>query len=412
MSGRATLSPTSIELSESGQAPPGWHAAAVSAPDEPIGITGGGLEPRDNTTPDDENVGLLVDGRRAAAPRTWQRRLLRCAGDVAAPSGLQLSLLVHVLWGFHPIFGRFLQVTSRTPMDGLVLGCTGNATSGMLIWVAEWVIVRMRQQRQGSGGNSSREQPPPVREWSRRAWGFAALFGVVTTMRVGLNILSLKYTQAYNTQLIQSLSPIVTALAEAAVMRTQLPATLWPALVLMLAGMTLVGLGQSPLLNPEHASIGWSDLVGAGLQFASTLFSAAARLCMAMTKDIIRKTDLVQVQNISNTVLLAAVTLLHRPQDWLVFGRMTAASWGAFLGMIVVVYCVAKYYQVTVIREIGPGMHTSLQPARVLVAVAGSAWLLGEPVTSAWEWAGIVLTSATLTGWLLHVTALERASNR
>lgn len=118
------------------------------------------------------------------------------------------------------------------------------------------------------------------------------------------------------------------------------------------------------------------------------------------------------MQNISNTALLLAVTLVRRPDDWLVFGRLTASSWAAFFGMTVVVYWLGKYYQVSVIRDIGPGLHTSLQPARVLVAVAGSYWLLGESLTSAWEWAGILLTSATLSCWLLYMMRSDASSKR
>jgi len=342
------------------------------------------------------------------------------AGASSVPT-YGLSAFTHLLWGLHPVLGRFLQVTSPTPMNGLVLTCSGQVLSGALLWLSEsvkaWMAPPPRPGVRREGSNSQPSAAATALPWWQSSKGrcLAALFGGLTTLRVATNILSLRYTAAYNTQLVQSLSPMVVALAEGALLRTRLPCSLWPALAAMLAGMALVALGQSPITQHSGSStsnarqLSGSDALGVGLQLVSVLFSACSRLCMVLTKPFISSSHLVQIQNASNGMLLLAATLAYNPKEWLVFLRMSASTWAAFAALTVLVFWLGKVYQVAVVRLIGPSIHASIQPLRVLVAVAGSSWLLSEPVSNLWEWAGIAVTCVALSSWLLHLIVLDRS---
>lgn len=231
---------------------------------------------------------------------------------------------------------------------------------------------------------------------------YAAFFGVVATCRASLNIASSKFTLSYNITTINSLTPILVSIGDATLLGAKLPRLLWPCVIMSCLGCVIIGLSQSPYFVMLSSSSSvylftMRDTIGCSLQFTSMCFSAMARLLMKRTEHILTRDEMVQTNNICNTILPLIYTLVTNPNGWLAFRYITIPSLFAWLILTVLVYTIGSTGQMSLVRTMGPGMYTSLSALRVLGSVFLSAVWLNEPVRNWLEWTGLVITMITMT---------------
>ena len=277
------------------------------------------------------------------------------------------SALSHILWGLHPVCSRYLQTKPQLPLDGINLLAVAQLTSLLLnpvvTRVVGWftdrtkdtavadecppkddkrpssfesnnpLLVKAEQDCDGGApeageakamavevavavgegqGDVSRKEPRSEmgsrsEEWTRSKVGIVVLFGSLAACRAALNILSARFTKAYNVQLVAMGGPFITALISRCTISEIIPWTLFPALTFAAFGQFLFVSAQGGVIddwwstgtasridgdiageNRPNSRLSTDDWLGMGLQFVSMFFSAGARVTMKTSAKAIR----------------------------------------------------------------------------------------------------------------------------
>ena len=147
------------------------------------------------------------------------------------------AVVVHLIWGFHPVFSRWLQTRAAVPVDGInLLGvCQLLALLINLVVSSRSVAACYNHCRGCDGCDSSRR--PKEREgtnpagsvvWNsctRRHVLYAALIGLAYATRAATNIVSSSFTTATNIVLIQLVAPFVNGVAAWLILRERVDST-------------------------------------------------------------------------------------------------------------------------------------------------------------------------------------------
>lgn len=193
-----------------------------------------------------------------------------------------------------------------------------------------------------------------------------------------------------------------------------MPKSLWPAVFGSFAGCAIIGYSQSSLYLKEEESASsffQDDMLGCILQFASMLFSVAARLLMKRTEGILSRDEAVQTNNFCNTLFPLLYTLLVNPSGWKAFVCMTLESFCAWLTIAVLVYTIASASQMSLVRSVGPGVYSSFSAIRVVVSAWLSAIVLHEPVQDGLEWLGLMVIVITISVYTAMTLVESRRTN-
>ena len=165
----------------------------------------------------------------------------------------------------------------------------------------------------------------------------------------------------------------------------------------------MIAFAQSPLFvvssDPSSYVFTHRDALGCALQFISVLFSSLARLLMKRTEHILTRDEMVQTNNLFNTIVPLAYTLLvpDARQKWRAFREPSTESIVALLSIAVLVYTIGSTGQMSLVRNMGAGVYSSFSAIRVLGSVLFSSIFLGEPVQNWLEWIGLLVTTLTMT---------------
>jgi drug/metabolite transporter (DMT)-like permease len=204
------------------------------------------------------------------------------------------------------------------------------------------------------------------------------------------------------TDVINGMTPLVVSIADALILETQLPVLLWPSVLVSFVGCALIALAQSPLFVKSSSSsyvFTHRDAIGCVLQFVSVLFSSLARLLMKRTEHILTRDEMVQSNNLFNTLIPLTYTLLvpDARSQWKAFQETSVQSIVALLSIAVLVYTVGSTGQMSLVRKMGAGVYSSFSAIRVLGSVLFSSLFLGEPVQNWLEWLGLLVATLTMT---------------
>jgi len=180
-------------------------------------------------------------------------------------------------------------------------------------------------------------------------------------------------------------------------------------IIASIIGCAAIAASQSPLIKSNntngHNAPGFlfssHDAIGCGLQFLSVCFSAAARLLMKRTENILSRNEAVQANNVCNFILPLLYTLITNPRGWEAFLVMNIQSFVAWITIAVLVYTIGSTVQMSLVRSMGPGMYSSLGATRVLGSAILSAICLHEPVQNWLEWIGLFVIMCTMTMYTL-----------
>lgn len=242
-------------------------------------------------------------------------------------------------------------------------------------------------------------------------------------------VYSLLFTQAYLSQMVFLLAPLLVALMARALLSSPLPPGLFPALLFMLlgAGMVIVskaiggggGGGQSPghgagwLLAwaPLGQSVGpagfpglggeltWRDGVGLSLAFVGTL-ALAFFMLLVQTSRCLSDQAILWCSFLTQAILCGTLTLWLERDRWHVVQHLTWHEWGLVAAVAVAFTWAANLGQQTVIRKLGAPQAAAFLPARLLGSLLASYPLLSEGISSAAELAGAFLLLASVTWYL------------
>lgn len=250
------------------------------------------------------------------------------------------------------------------------------------------------------------------RRMTLRKFGIGVGYGCMMLARAVTNVASALYTYAYYIQATALLNPFVTAvLARLMLGEKKLPPLFCVAFLGSAFGALLAIYGEHSAKDSAvisqgpsghvHAPTLMDTFVGIGLQLISVCLSSMNRIAIKLTQQENIATDqLAAFQFGTGTLLLGLYVTVTDPQQWVALFslvRMGGFAMGVLLFFSLAVYFAGTTLQMVVIRAIGPVIHSSFQPVRMITALVGTYWLMREPVRSPLTWVGLLVMIGALS---------------
>jgi drug/metabolite transporter (DMT)-like permease len=286
-----------------------------------------------------------------------------------------LALGAHTAWGLYPPLARYLQTVSLLPT--FALAAAGNAV--VLVLLLFTVFPRLDR--------SIFRQPV--------LW----IFAVIVVARSVTNLLSALYTLAIYVQMVNLMVPFLVAFFSTTLFRDRLPRFTIPALLLSLFGALLMMSGEIGTAGVRLA-LTPTDWIGLGLAGISSLFLALYMIVVRRSLNQQLSGDAVfAVQIISLTAVMGLSSVVFR-EDWGRWLALRPLDWLVFAGFILIALIFANYGQILALKHLPAPVVGGLLPWRLVSALGGSALLLGERLTSFWQFLGAAIILATLSWYL------------
>jgi drug/metabolite transporter (DMT)-like permease len=288
---------------------------------------------------------------------------------------LGATLLAQTAWGAYPVVARYLQTVSRLPSMSLI------ALGTSIALVVVLVLFHARVQWRGM--------------LSRRMLVFAA----IVVGRGIANFLAARFTLAIYVQLITMLTPFIVALLSTAVLHEALPRYTGRALGLSMAGVWLI-IGSDLLGAQQMPMENRSDWLGIGLALVGSLLLALYMLDVRRSTQ--KKVSAEELLVVQLTALAASgwVLSLLLGESWAPWLQVSGFDWFVFGLAAFGVLVGANIGQIGAIRHLGASLVSSTMPWRLVSALLVGGLLLGERLTSIWQWIGVALVLVTITWYL------------
>ena len=311
-----------------------------------------------------------------------QGKLLAFLRSPAVVWGL-LALGAHTAWGLYPPMARYLQTISRLPT--LSLAAVGNAVVLALLLVTVFPRLDWRYFRM------------PV------LWVFA----LTVVGRSLTNLLSARYTLAIYVQLVNLMTPFLVAFLSATLFRDRIPRFTLPALLLSMLGALLMMSGEIGRTGVRLALTS-TDWLGIGLAGVSSIFLALYMILIRRSFKQRLPGEAVFAMQIVALVLVMALSSVVIGEDWSRWTALAPSDWLVFAAFVAVALLFANYGQILALKHLSAPSVSSLTPWRLVSALAGSALLLGERLTSAWQVLGALIVLVTLSWYLWQQSVEDR----
>lgn len=181
---------------------------------------------------------------------------------------------------------------------------------------------------------------------------------------------------------------------------------MWLALSVSLAGSMMVLFGREA---SNDGAFTQRDLLGVAIQCTSLLFSTGARLQMRTSEGLFSPMQFMRFQYLGG----CCVALMW---SWFVVGPEASISpwfnlriedWAIFFSLACLVHFVAGTSQVELNRKLGVATYATFQPLRLVGSAAGSAIILGEPVTGMLTWAGLGTVGIAVSAYAVYKQQLK-----
>lgn len=285
------------------------------------------------------------------------------------------TLVAQTAWGAYPVLARYLQTVSALPSMSII--AFGNLLALVMLTILLWRRIRWRAFR------------TPV----------LLLFGLIVVGRGVTNFLAARYTLAIYVQLITQMTPFIVALLSAVVLSERLPRYTGRAITLALLGAVLV-MGGSVGVRSSGGTPYRTDWLGISLAAGSSVLLALYMIAVRRSSryripaEVLLLTQLIALGSATTVISILAgeqwqVWLTLQPFDWLIFG-----------GLVLGVFVSANILQIGAIRHLGAPLVSSTMAWRLVSALLVGTWLLGERLTSVWQFAGAALVLVTITWYL------------
>lgn len=287
-----------------------------------------------------------------------------------------LALGAHTAWGTYPVLARYLQTISLVPTFALV--SVGNAVVLVFLFFLifprlDWAVFRQ-----------------PV------LWAVA----VTVVARSVTNVLAARYTLAIYVQVINLMVPFLVAVLSTTFFRERLPHFTLPAMLLSVLGALLMMGGQIGAAGVK-LDLGAADWLGIALAGLSAVFLALYMIAIRRSFRYHIPGDAVfAVQIITLTGVMGISSLVLR-EDWGRWLQLKPLDWLVFAAFVLVALIFANYAQILSLKHLPAPAVSNLLPWRLVSALGAGALLLGERLTSAWQFLGAMIILATLF-WYLY----------
>jgi drug/metabolite transporter (DMT)-like permease len=289
-----------------------------------------------------------------------------------------LGVLGQFIWGSYPVAAK--RALAEVPKFSLVFVATvAAATMG-------WWIVRRQDARSG-------------RAILRFLLGERAMWGLAlfVVLRSVTNILAIDLTRATWVQLIYLLTPFMVAILGTLFFGERTPRYTYRALLLSSFGAVLVLVTD---WGDVMAGFRPQDLLGLAVAGLSMLALATYfQMIRRSARRHITSPMILFQQSVAQALVLFMLTLVTG-EDWSAWGDVSASGWLFVLWVIVGVFILGNLLQITAIGRASPALITSLMPLRLVSAIVLGWLILGEELTTVWQWLGAGLVLVTVSGYL------------
>ena len=289
-----------------------------------------------------------------------------------------LGLIGQFIWGSYPVAAK--RAIMEAPKFSLLLVATAVAM-GMGVWV-------MRRE-----GERSWRRVARFLLHERALWGLA----IFVVLRSVTNILAIDLTRATWVQLIYLLTPFLVAILGTLFFGEQTPRYTYRALLLSTLGAALVLVAD------------WSDVLAgfSARDFLGLGVALVSMLALAFYYQMIRRSSrshasnglILFQQSLAMTGTYLMLTVLTG-EDWGRWLTLSPRGWMYVLWVVFGIFIVGNLMQITAISGASPALITSLMPLRLVSAIALGWIILGEELTTVWQWAGAGLVLVTVSGYL------------
>ncbi|HHB90947.1 MAG TPA: DMT family transporter [Anaerolineae bacterium] len=289
-----------------------------------------------------------------------------------------LGLMGQLVWGSYPVAAK--RAIAEVPKFSLLLVATLAAMG-----IGVWMMYR--------DGARSWRQVVRFLGHEKALWGLA----IFVVLRSVTNILAIDFTRATWVQLIYLLTPFLVAILGSWFFGEQTPRYTYRALMLSTLGAALVLVAD---WRDVLGGFSTRDLLGLGLALGSML-------ALAFYYQMIRRSSRNRASNgmilfqqsmamVGTYLVLTVVT----GEDWGRWLALSANGWGYVLWVVIGVFILGNLWQIAAISGASPALITSLMPLRLLSAISLGWLILGERLTTVWQWLGAGLVLVTVSGYL------------
>jgi drug/metabolite transporter (DMT)-like permease len=285
------------------------------------------------------------------------------------------ALIAHTGWGIYPVLGRYMQTVSNLPsLSILVVGGIP-----MLLLMLFYVI--------------------PHNGWrifrSHQLW----LLGLVVVIRSITNLLAARFTLSIYVQLITLMTPFIVIVFSQIFLHEPAPDYTGRAILFSFIGAVMMmsaGVGVAGV----HLALTASDWLGLGLAFGSAISLAFYMIIIRNTARHDLPFDAVLVfQSVVIMTSALAISLLIG-EDWSIWLDNGPTDWLVVAAYILLVVFGANGLQIGALRHLGAPMVSSMMAWRLVSALILGGLLLGERLSSWWQFAGALLVLVTITWYL------------
>ena len=289
-----------------------------------------------------------------------------------------LGVMGQFIWGSYPVAAK--RALADVPKFSLVFVATTAAA------IMGWWLIRRRDERS-------------ARDILRFLVGQRALWGLslFVVLRSVTNILAIDLTRATWVQLIYLLTPFMVAILGSLFFGERTPRYTYRALLLSSLGAVLV-----LVTDWDDILSGFTprDVLGLGVALLSMLALATYfQMIRRSSRRQATSTMILFQQSLSQAVVLLFLTV-STGEDWSRWGHVSPAGWFFVLWVIVGVFIFGNLFQITAVSGASPALITSLMPLRLISAIALGWLILGERLTTPWQWLGALMVLVTVSGYL------------
>ena len=303
---------------------------------------------------------------RSLSPRGW----------------LFLNLFVQSAIGASMVPLRYLQTTAGLPSLALIA-----LSDAIAFTIMSWHVI------------------PKI---EKRYWRSKTLWAMVAIVigRTILQTFALRFTKAYLVQLINLLAPFFVVLLNRVFKTSPLPKYTIPAISLSMIGGGLIIFGGLRAQTFQMI-ITPSDGLGIMLAFLGTFGIAAYMMIVKRGQQIGLPYEVVYISQIGAMMIVMSLLSFGFGENWTGFGQLRWPAVMALLFNAIGVEVGCKLGNITVIRKLGAPLVSSMLAVRLVAALFFSWFILGEQLTTIFQWSGVVLVIVTITAYLTNLSQNE-----
>jgi drug/metabolite transporter (DMT)-like permease len=297
-----------------------------------------------------------------------------------------VALGSHTGWGAYPVLARYLQTVSNLPSMSLL--AVGNLA--VLLVLARFIPSHF---------DSSLLR-------SHLIW----LLMFTVCGRAITNMLAPRFALAIYVQLITLSTPFLVVLLGKTLFREPIPPYTGHAITFSLIGSLLMmssGNGPAGLLQFAPTS---SDWLGIGIAVLSSVFLALYMLTVRRSAQQQHSGEAVfAVQVITVTIISTILSLLLR-EDWSRWATLGLTDWLVFALFAGGVFLGANIGNFIALRRLGAPFVSSLLGWRLVITLLFGGLLLGERLTTPWQFLGALIVLLTISWYVRRTTTAKPAT--